>query len=293
MYENSWEIMKEILISKQNNWYNAKEKRGIMNLHREIINIPINSIKPNPYQPRKSFDQKGLEELSQSIKSFGVIQPISVRRLSADSYELVAGERRLRASELVELKYIPAIVVDFRDKDSAMVALIENLQREDLNFIEEAEGYNSLIKDHNFTQMELAEKLGKSQSTIANKLRLLRLPQDIKKTLVEEALTERHGRALLKLPDDNLRRIVLEKTINNELNVNGTESLVEDILDNMRKKEDKDYKQSIKSLISIRIYLNTIKKAYKAIKEYGVKAEYIEEDKGDYVLVTIKVPKVM
>jgi ParB family chromosome partitioning protein len=264
-----------------------------MNLHREIINIPINSIKPNPYQPRKSFDQKGLEELSQSIKSFGVIQPISVRRLSADSYELVAGERRLRASELVELKYIPAIVVDFRDKDSAMVALIENLQREDLNFIEEAEGYNSLIKDHNFTQMELAEKLGKSQSTIANKLRLLRLPQDIKKTLVEEALTERHGRALLKLPDDNLRRIVLEKTINNELNVNGTESLVEDILDNMRKKEDKDYKQSIKSLISIRIYLNTIKKAYKAIKEYGVKAEYIEEDKGDYVLVTIKVPKVM
>lgn len=264
-----------------------------MSLHREIMDIPINNIKPNPYQPRKNFDQKGLEELSRSIKSFGVIQPISVRKLGQDSYELVAGERRLRASELAELKHIPAVIVDFRDKDSAMVALIENLQREDLNFIEEAEGYESLIKDHKFTQMELAEKLGKSQSTIANKLRLLRLPSDIKKTLIEEGLTERHGRALLKLPDDDLRRIVLEKTINNDLNVNGTEAIVEDILDSIRKKDDKAYKQSIKSLINIRIYLNTIKKAYKAIKEYGVKAEYGEEDKGEYVLVTIKVPKAM
>lgn len=264
-----------------------------MNLHREIKNIPISAIKPNPYQPRKNFSQKGLEELSQSIRSYGIIQPISVRKLAAQSYELVAGERRLRASELAELKEIPAMIVEYRDKDSAMIAMVENLQREDLNFIEEAEGYHNLIIDHKFTQMELAEKLGKSQSTIANKLRLLKLPDDIKKTLVVENLTERHGRALLKLPDDNLRRIVLDKAIHNNLNVSSIESVVEDILDNLRKKDEKAYKQNIKSLISIRIYLNTIKKAYKAIKEYGINAEYGEEDKGDYVLVTIKVPKAL
>lgn len=263
-----------------------------MAIKREIINIPINSIRPNPYQPRKLFNQRRLEELSQSIKSFGIIQPISVRRLTQDTYELVAGERRLRASELADLKVIPAMVVDFRDKESAMIALVENLQREDLNFIEEAEGLESLIKDHKFTQMELAEKLGKSQSSISNKLRLLKLPADIKSTLVEENLTERHGRALLKLPDDNLRRVVLDKAIHNNLNVNSIENLVEDVLDNLRKRDENAYKQSIKSLVNVRIYLNTIKKAYKAIKEYGVKAEYGEEDIGDYVLVTIKVPKI-
>ncbi len=258
---------------------------------REIINIPIKFIKPNPYQPRKNFNLKSLEELSQSIKAYGIIQPISVRKLSNESYELIAGERRLRASELAELEEIPAIIVDYRDKDSAMVALVENLQREDLNFIEEAEGYSNLIEDHNITQQELAERLGKSQSTIANKLRLLKLPPDVKKTLIEENLTERHGRALLKLPDDNLRRIVLDKTVNNNLNVSGTETLVEDILNNLRKKDENVSSQKIKSLISVRIYLNTIKKAYRAIKEYGIEAEYNEEDKGDFYLVSIKIPK--
>lgn len=258
---------------------------------KEIINIPIRFIKPNPYQPRKNFNLKSLEELSQSVKTYGIIQPISVRKLSHDSYELIAGERRLRAAEIAELTEIPAIVVDYRDKDSAMVALVENLQREDLNFIEEAEGYYNLIEDHNITQQELAEKLGKSQSTIANKLRILKLPPDIKKILIEEKLTERHGRALLKLPDDNLRRIVLDKTVNNNLNVSGTETLVEDILDNLRKRDENVSSQKIKSLINVRIYLNTIKKAYRAIKEYGVKAEYNEEDKGDFYLVSIKIPK--
>ncbi len=258
---------------------------------KEIINIPIRFIKPNPYQPRKNFNLKSLEELSQSVKTYGIIQPISVRKLSHDSYELIAGERRLRAAEIAELTEIPAIVVDYRDKDSAMVALVENLQREDLNFIEEAEGYYNLIEDHNITQQELAEKLGKSQSTIANKLRILKLPTDIKKILIEEKLTERHGRALLKLPDDNLRRIVLDKTVNNNLNVSGTETLVEDILDNLRKRDENVSSQKIKSLINVRIYLNTIKKAYRAIKEYGVKAEYNEEDKGDFYLVSIKIPK--
>ncbi len=266
-----------------------------MALHQEVKYIPIESIRPNPYQPRRNFNKKSLDELSQSIRSYGVIQPISVRQISNESYEIVAGERRLRASLLADLTVIPALVIDYRDKESAMIALIENLQREDLNFIEEAEGYNNLICDHNFTQQELAEKIGKSQSTIANKIRLLKLPSDIQKALIEEGLTERHGRALLKLSDDETREMVLDKVISKSLNVSRTEELVEDILDNLREREEEQEqeqaKQSIKSLISVRIYLNTIKKAYRAIKEYGIDAEYKEVDKDDYYEVTIKLPK--
>jgi len=257
----------------------------------EIKYLPLNSIKPNPYQPRKNFNRKALEELSQSIKTYGLIQPISVRKLCDESYELIAGERRLRASEIAELSEIPAIVVDYKDKDSAIVALIENLQREDLNFIEEAEGYFNLINDHGFTQQELAEKLAKNQSTIANKLRILRLPDDIKKSLIENKLTERHARALLKLPDADLQRKVLEKIIKNDLNVKKTEKLIEDILDDLIKEEEKETKQNVKSLINFRIYLNTIKNAYTAIKDSGVEAKYIEKDMGDYVEVVVKIPK--
>jgi ParB family chromosome partitioning protein len=257
----------------------------------EIRNIPISSIKPNPYQPRRDFNKKSLEELSQSIKSFGVLQPISVRRLQNENYELIAGERRLRASELAELNEIPAIVLEYKDNESAMIALIENLQREDLNFIEEAEGFNNLILDHGFTQGELAKKMGKSQSTIANKLRLLKLPEDIKRSLIEYDLTERHGRALLKLPDDELRQEVLNKIIKNGLNVSKTEDLVSDILNDLTTVEEKEKKQNIKAMISTKIYLNTIKKAYTAIKDSGVDAKYKEKDMGDFVEVTIKIPK--
>jgi len=265
-----------------------------MRLHQEVKYIPITAIRPNPYQPRKNFSKRSLDELSQSIKSYGVIQPISVRQITRDSYELIAGERRLRASQMAELEEIPALVVEYRDRESAMIALIENLQREDLNFIEEAEGYNNLIKDHNFTQQELAEKIGKSQSTIANKLRLLKLPENIQKTLVEADLTERHGRALLKLPDDALKEQVLEEIINSNLNVKATEELVEDILEELTKEEDPEEekpRQNIKSLINVRIYLNSLKKAYRAIKEFGVNAEYKEYDKDDHVEVVIKIPK--
>lgn len=265
-----------------------------MRLHQEVKYIPIESIRPNPYQPRKNFSRRSLEELSQSIKSYGIIQPLSVRQITNESYELIAGERRLRASELAELKEVPVLIADYRDRESAMIALIENLQREDLNFIEEAEGYQNLIEDHSFTQQELAEKIGKSQSTIANKIRLLKLPEDIRKVLVEEELTERHGRVLLKLPDDDLRWVVLDKVIKNKLNVSSTEALVEDILNSLtEEKEDEKEKpkQNIKSLINVRIYLNTIKKAYSAIKEFGVGAEYKEVDKDDHVEVVIKIPK--
>jgi len=264
-----------------------------MALKKEIKYIPISIIRPNPYQPRRIFNRKALEELSESIKEFGVIQPITVRRTSNENYELIAGERRLKATKMADIGEIPALVVEYRDNESAIVALIENLQREDLNFMEEAEGYHNLIIDHKFTQQELSKKIGKSQSTIANKIRLLKLPMEIQKNLVAEGLTERHGRALLKLPDDELKMMVLEKVIKSGLNVSATENLVEDILDSLRKKDDEEKppQQTIKSLINIRIYLNTVKKAYSAIKEFGINASYKEVDKDDHVEVTIKIPK--
>ncbi|MBZ2175691.1 nucleoid occlusion protein [Schnuerera sp. xch1] len=261
------------------------------NIQSEVKNIPIESIRPNPYQPRKDFNKKSLEELSQSIKAFGLIQPISVRKMQNDSYELIAGERRLRASELADLKEIPAIVVEYRDNESAMLALIENLQREDLNFIEEAEGYHNLIKDHGFTQQQLAKKIGKSQSTIANKLRILKLPDDIKKDLLENNLTERHGRALLKLPDYEFKRNLLDKVIQEDLNVKKTEKLVNDILDELTKEDKVEEKPNIRGLISTKIYVNTIKKAFNAIKDSGIDAKYKEKDKGEYLEVVIHIPK--
>ncbi|MBW4827762.1 MAG: nucleoid occlusion protein [Clostridiaceae bacterium] len=261
------------------------------NIQSEIKNIPIDSIKPNPYQPRKNFNKQSLEELSQSIKTYGLIQPISVRQLCEESYELVAGERRLRASEIAELDEIPAIIVDYKDQDSAMIALIENLQREDLNFVEEAEGYYNLIKDHGFTQQELAEKLGKSQSTIANKLRILKLSDEIKKSLIDNKLTERHARALLKLPDDQMKEEVLNKVIKEDLTVKKTEKLIEDILDDLTKEEESEPNQNVKGLINFKIYLNTLKNAYNAIKETGIEAKYKEKDMGDHIEVVVQIPK--
>ena len=196
---------------------------------KKVMEIPIENIVPNPYQPRKVFSQSALEELSKSIKTYGILQPITVR-VKDDKYELIAGERRLRAAKLANLKAVPAIINNMSDESSAVLALLENLQREDLNFIEEAMGYENLIKEHEFTQQQLAEKLGKNQSTIANKLRILRLPNEIKINLVEKDLTERHARALLKLPNEELMREVLDKVIKNELTVKKTEKLIKDIL---------------------------------------------------------------
>lgn len=263
-----------------------------MRLQHEVRYIPIVNIRPNPYQPRKDFSRRSLEELSQSIKSYGVIQPISVRQIKGDKFELIAGERRLRASELAELAEIPAIVVEYKDRDSAVIALIENLQREDLNFMEEAEGYFNVINDHNYTQQDLAERIGKSQSTIANKIRLLKLPTEIQRALVREDLTERHGRALLKLHDDNVKVQVLEEIVNRDLNVSETEEIVESILDKYKSKDiGVESKLKIKSAVNLRIYLNTIRKAYKLIKDSGVNIEYKETDAGDHVQVLIKIFK--
>lgn len=286
-----------------------------------VMEIPIEKIIPNPYQPRKEFFQESLKELSASIESYGVIQPISVRKIGKEKYELVAGERRLKAAKLANLPTVPAIIQDqLDDKGSAVLAVIENLQREDLNFIEEAKGYEHLLSDHGFTQKELAKKIGKNQSTIANKIRILRLPPELLRRIVEQGLTERHGRALLKLPDEELRKMTLDQIIKEDFTVKRTEELVQEILQEIQQEkievseeekqtdpgeekeeegtgdetptpEEKKTHSRVKAFMNYKIYINTIKEAYRAIREKQEGAEIREEDKGEFIEVILKIPK--
>lgn len=196
-------------------------------MDKNINYISTDIIFPNIYQPRKYFDEDAINELAESIKTYGIIQPLTVRKMGEDHYELVAGERRLRAAKKIGLSEVPTVLVDISEKDSAVIALLENLQREDLNYLEEAEAYYNLIKDHSYTQEKLAEIIGKKQSTIANKLRLLKLDQDVRKLLLENKLTERHARALLKIDDSSLQKKVLQVVIKRSLNVKATEDLID------------------------------------------------------------------
>lgn len=193
-------------------------------MNNEIVRINIDKVIPNIYQPRKYFNEEAIEELSQSIKQHGIIQPLTVRK-RGEVYELVAGERRLRAAKLANLETVPCNIVDITDSESAEIALLENLQREDLNYIEEAEAYYNLINDHNFTQDELAKRMGKKQSTIANKLRLLKLSSEVREICLENKLTERHARALLTIPREDLQLKIVQKIIKDGLNVKKTEEL--------------------------------------------------------------------
>lgn len=261
-----------------------------MKAEREIINIPINLIKQNSYQPRKYFNSEALLELSESIKEYGVLQPISVRKGEEKFFELIAGERRLRASQLAGLNDIPAIIVDITDTDSAVLALIENLQREDLNFIEEAEGYFNLIKDHGFTQEVLARRIGKRQSTIANKLRILKLSDNVKEKLLKEGLTERHARALLKLPTEELQLEVIDEIIKRNLTVKRTEELVERELERLEEENNpqKDNKAKYRWSINPRIITNTLRQI---MDKNGIEAEYSHREKEDYMEIIVKIPK--
>jgi len=260
---------------------------------KNITYINIENIRPNPYQPRKQFSKGALEELCESIQQYGVIQPINVRKIGTNSYELVAGERRLRAAVMAGLKEIPAIIININDNDSAVLALIENLQREDLNYLEEAEGYNNLITEHGLTQEELAQKIGKSQSTVANKIRLLRLSPLVKKILTDNHLTERHARALLKLHDEQLQLKVLRHVCEKGLNVKKTEELVDKVIDRYLEKNNSRStdRKLTKSIKDIRIFVNTIRQAIDLMKKSGVNAKAAQIDRGEYIEFIIRVPK--
>ena len=262
-----------------------------LKIDREVKNIPIELIRPNTYQPRKQFNQESLDELTESIKTYGILQPLSVRPNGDTYYELIAGERRLRAAEMAGLKDVPAIVVDATDRDSAALALIENLQREDLNYIEEAEGYENLIKDHNYTQEQLALIIGKKESTIANKLRILRLSDSIKQKLLEYNLTERHARALLKLPDEKSQARMIEKIKEKGYTVKKTEEMIEIELSKLEEKDSEENKRNQKikgAIMNARIYINTIKNV---MEKNGINAQYSFADKDQYIEVMVKIPK--
>lgn len=264
----------------------------------QIREINISMIKSNPFQPRKYFDPVQLDELAKSIKEHGLIQPIIVRPVN-NCFELVAGERRLKALQIIGMEQIPAIIRHLSDREIAEVALIENLQREDLNYFEEAEGYKKLTHEFALTQEEIAKKVGKSQSTIANKLRLLKLPDIVKENLSTEIITERHARALLKLPTTEAQMFILKEIYENELNVRDTDLLVDKYLEETGKeerdedgqKEGEKGKRIVRIFKDMRIYVNTIRSAVTAIENTGMKVKMLEKNYDEYYEVIIQIPK--
>lgn len=268
----------------------CKSHKGGMNMEMqtEVRLLPLEDITVNPDQPRKIFHEEELEELTESIRNFGVLQPIIVRQEERGTYTIIAGERRYRAATMAGLKNIPALVKDFDEGDLSLVALVENIQRENLNFLEEARAYKKLMKDFSLTQGEIASKVGKKQSTISNKIRILTLPEDIQESLLSHQLSERHARALLRLEDEGERRKIVERIIKNHLNVKQTEKLIEDYI---RSKAEQKKKRNRINYISYKIYVNTIRNAFGQIKEMEKNASMEQYDKGDYLEVVITIPK--
>ncbi|HCT64326.1 MAG TPA: nucleoid occlusion protein [Lachnospiraceae bacterium] len=268
------------------------QKKNPLKDDKKVLELSVDEIKPNPNQPRKYFNKEALEELVNSIKEFGVMQPVTVRLINGHCYELVCGERRLRAAKIAGLSTIPAITISINDNKSALIAITENIQRQNLNYIEEALGYQSLMEDYGLTQEEIAKKLGKSQSSIANKIRILRLSDNIKGLLLDNNLTERHARAFLKIPDEKVREEVVLKVIANELNVKKTEELVEETIEKIRESTIIINDQRIKrNFGDIRLITNTIKKSVEIMKNSGIDAVYrVEERDGGYEIV-INIPR--
>ena len=267
--------------------YKAKREQN------KLVELPVHQISANPNQPRLKFDTSSIGELSESIKKYGVIQPITVRRLASDRYELIAGERRLRASIMAGLLKIPAIIVSLGDNDSAVVALIENIQRENLSFMEEAESYRNLLCSLGFTQEELAKRLGKTQSSVANKVRLLKLPNAVRETIKESSLTERHARALLRLESEQRQLIAIEKIIERNLNVAQTEELIEKMLnEKVKRKADIKSFSPKTPLKDVRIFANTVRHAIDVMRKNGIEAESIDNECDEYYEYIIHIPKV-
>ncbi len=247
--------------------------------------LEINKIKPSKYQPRKNFANKPLEELAQSIKENGILQPLIVTE-DGDGYMLIAGERRLRASRLAGLSTVPCIVTQHNDQKCAELAIIENIQREGLSFFEEAEGYARLIDEFSLTQQEIAKRVSKKQSTISNKLRLLKLPPTARAIIVAANLTERHARELLRIPKSDMMFFALDKIVEKKLNVPQTEQFITSLLTPPPEKPQRTCK-----IGDVRIFINTINKAVDLIKQSGIKPSTQLCEKDGFVEYIIKIPK--
>lgn len=258
----------------------------LLNEKNKVVQIDIDAIYPNPAQPRRVFNEQELLALSRSIRTSGLLQPISVRRVR-NGYELIAGERRLRACKIAGLPTISCIVCDCTSETSAMLAMTENLQRQDLQIFEEAEGIRRLIEEWDVTQEEAALRLGKSQSTLANKLRLLRLTETERIKITEAGLTERHARALLRITDDKIREKTLEEIIERQLNVQQTDAMIERLLSGKKKPKSKH----VFIVKDVRVFLNTINHAIETMKLSGINAQTLKSENDEYIECVVRIPK--
>ena len=262
-------------------------KSGKYKIGGQIILIPQEDIYPNPNQPRTRFDFDELEGLAQSIRQNGIIQPIAVRINSKGQYELISGERRLRASRLVGVPQIPCIIMEVDDRKSALFALLENVQRSDLGFFEEAQAIEKLINDFGMSRDEVCKRLGKAPPTISNKLRLLRLPEEIRLRITQENLTERHARALLRLTSNSQMERAMSIVAEKRLNVAETERLVTQILNN-----DKRPRQpTVKLFKDVRIFVNTLNHAVDTMRRAGIEADSAKSETDEYIEYIVRIPK--
>jgi|SRR5690625_1022493 len=262
----------------------------VENIHPdEVIQIPVQSIEPNRYQPRSIFSEEKIQELAQTIHTHGMIQPIIVRHIEEDKYELIAGERRWRAVQELEWENVSAIIREMNDTEIASVALIENLQREELTVIEEANAYAKLLEIHSLTQEALAQRLGKNQSTIANKLRLLKLSPEIQEALLNKYITERHARALIKVEDQELQLKLLQEILESDLNVKQTEERIRKLNAPQEQKKKRPQWKGVNK--DVRIAMNTIRQSLAMVNDTGVNVESDEKELDDYYQITIKIPK--
>lgn len=253
----------------------------------KLTRLSVAKILPNPSQPRKTFSEDELKGLAQSIAENGLLQPITVRK-DGGSYYLIAGERRLRACRLAGLQDIPAIISPCDNEDSAVLALLENLQRKDLQMFEQANAILNLLREWHITQDEAAKRLGISQSYLANKLRLLRLTPEEQTEIIANGLTERHARALLRIENTAQRRQILETVINKKLNVSQTEELTASVL--TPKQENRKPKRCFIPK-DIRLFINTIDHAVDVMKTAGIEAKSERRETDEYIECTVRIPK--
>lgn len=265
-----------------------KRKNGGLFESSRVIYIPVTEIRPNPSQPRTTFSPEGLQELADSIREHGILQPLSVRRRSAGGFELISGERRLRAAKLAELRQVPCIVVSATDVESSLLALVENLQRRDLDYIEEATALQQLISTFHLSQEDAARRIGKSQSAVANKLRLLRLSPELLTALRDAGLSERHARALLRLNEEQ-RPAALSYIIAQELNVAQTDAYIDRLV--TPQEEQPQRKRPSIYIKDIRLFLNSLNRGLETMKRSGLAAVCGREETEEDLILTIRIPK--
>ena len=260
-----------------------------MERRERVLTLRVADIRPNPHQPRQTFDDEGLRELASSIRRHGILQPLTVRSAGGGKWELVAGERRLRAAKLAGLEKVPCIRREADDRESALLALVENLQRRDLHYLEEAAAIAAYIQQAGVTQEEAAAQLGRSPSALANKLRLLRLSPACRELLVRNGLTERHARCLLRLEDEEERLAALRHIADKQLNVAQTEQYIEQRLTQLQSTPPKRRRTFI--LKDVRLFLNSLDRGLRMVREAGVDARTERQETEDAILLTIRLPK--